>query len=133
SAQVGTTPPPPAPHRGGGVASGAAPPPPRHKIRHWLNTEQKQRSIDLGRKLVEKEAKRYKVAWLKLVAENALDGVLSEYGLARLDDLYADVGYGKVSARNIVERFISEEHKDAPPTDEGVLQKAVRKIFPFTG
>ncbi|HEY6844319.1 MAG TPA: RelA/SpoT family protein, partial [Thermoanaerobaculia bacterium] len=105
----------------------------RHKIRHWLNTEQKQRSIDLGRKLVEKEAKRYKVAWRKLLAENALDGVLSEYGLARLEDLYADVGYGKVSPRSIVERFVSEEQKDAPPTDEGVLQKAVRKIFPFTG
>ena len=105
----------------------------RHKIRHWLNTEQKQRSIDLGRKLVEKEAKRYKVGWRKLIAENALDGVLSEYGLARLEDLYADVGYGKVSPRSIVERFISEEHKDTPPTDEGVLQKAVRKIFPFTG
>src|SRR5256886_1474568 len=105
----------------------------RHKIRHWLNTEQKNRSTELGRKLIEKEAKRYKVGWRKLIAENALDGVLSEYGLARLEDLYADVGYGKVSSRSIVERFISEEHKDTPPTDEGVLQKAVRKIFPFTG
>src|SRR5438874_1474221 len=67
----------------------------RHKIRHWLNTEQKQRSIDLGKKLVEKEAKRYRVGWRKLVAENAIDGVLSEYGLAKLEDLYADVGFGK--------------------------------------
>src|SRR5216683_8326187 len=105
----------------------------RHKIRHWLNTEQKHRSIDLGKKLIEKEAKRYRVAWRKLIAENALDGVLSEYGLARLEDLYADVGYGKVSPRSIVERFVSEEQKETALTDEGVLQKAVRKIFPFTG
>src|SRR3954452_13494985 len=82
----------------------------RHKIRHWLNTEQKHRSIEVGRKLVEREARRYRVQWRKLVAENALDGVLSEHGLARLDELYADVGYGKVSARNIVERYV--------PTDE---------------
>src|SRR5712691_6359637 len=81
----------------------------RHKIRHWLNTEQKHRSIDLGKKLIEKEAKRYRVAWRKLIAENALDGVLSEYGLARLEDLYADVGYGKISARSIVERFAKED------------------------
>src|SRR5213594_1598587 len=105
----------------------------RHKIRHWLNTEQKQRSIDLGKKLVEKEAKRYRVGWRKLLAENALDGVLSEFGLARLEDLYADVGYGKVTPRSIVERFITEEQKETGLTDEGVLQKAVRKIFPFTG
>ena len=59
----------------------------KHKIRHWLNTEQKHRSIELGRRLIEREAKRYKVQWRKLVAENALDGILSEHGLPRLDDL----------------------------------------------
>jgi guanosine-3',5'-bis(diphosphate) 3'-pyrophosphohydrolase len=105
----------------------------RHKIRHWLNTEQKHRSIELGRKLIEKEAKRYKVQWRKLVAENALDGVLSEHGLARLDDLYADVGYGKVSPRSLVERFASDEQKEKGPAAEAsVLQQAVRRIFPFT-
>src|SRR2546423_269092 len=103
----------------------------RHKIRHWLNTEQKHRSIELGRKLIEKEAKRLKVPWRKLIAENALDGVLHEYGLSKLDDLYADVGYGKVTPRNIVERFGIDEQQPSEP--EGVIQRAVRKIFPFTG
>ncbi len=103
----------------------------RHKIRHWLNTEQKHRSIELGRKLIEKEAKRLKVPWRKLITENALDGVLHEYGLSKLDDLYADVGYGKVTPRNIVERFGIEEQQPSEP--EGVIQRAVRKIFPFTG
>ncbi|HUP47224.1 MAG TPA: bifunctional (p)ppGpp synthetase/guanosine-3',5'-bis(diphosphate) 3'-pyrophosphohydrolase [Thermoanaerobaculia bacterium] len=104
----------------------------RHKIRHWLNAEQKNRSIELGRKLVEKEAKKYKVHWRKLVAENALDGILTEHGFGRLDDLYADIGYGKVSARSIVERFVTDEQKEKGPSDEGVIQAAVRKIFPFT-
>src|SRR5512140_7530 len=99
----------------------------RHKIRHWLNTEQKHRSIELGKKLLEKEARRYRVVLKKLVAENALDGVLSEYGLARLEDLYADVGYGKSSSRSIIERFVPEERKEkAEP--ESALSTAVRKI-----
>ncbi|HEX9983439.1 MAG TPA: bifunctional (p)ppGpp synthetase/guanosine-3',5'-bis(diphosphate) 3'-pyrophosphohydrolase [Thermoanaerobaculia bacterium] len=100
----------------------------RHKIRHWLNAEQKHRSIELGKKLIEREAKRYKVQWRKLVAENALDGVLTEHGLPRIDDLYADVGYGKISARSIVERFVTDEQKAETP---GVIEQAVRKIFPF--
>ena len=104
----------------------------RHKIRHWLNAEQKNRSIELGRKLVEKEAKKYRVQWRKLVAENALDGILTEHGFPRLEELYADIGYGKVSARSIVERFVTDEQKEKGPTDEGVIQAAVRKIFPFT-
>ena len=104
----------------------------KHKIRHWLNTEQKHRSIELGKKLIEREAKRYKVQWRKLVAENALDGVLTEHGLPRLDDLYADVGYGKISARSIVERFAADEQKEKGGEQPGVIQQAVRKIFPFS-
>jgi GTP diphosphokinase / guanosine-3',5'-bis(diphosphate) 3'-diphosphatase len=54
----------------------------RHKIRHWLNTEQKNRSVELGRRLIEKEAKRScGCRSRKLIAENALDGVLAEHGL----------------------------------------------------
>ena len=103
----------------------------RHKIRHWLNTEQKHRSIELGRKLIEKEAKRLKVPWRKLITEAALDGVLHEYGHSKLDDLYADVGYGKITPRTIVERFVPTDEQ--PSEAEGVIQRAVRKIFPFTG
>src|SRR4029079_12380326 len=105
----------------------------RHKIRHWLNLEQKNRSTELGRKLIEKEAKKFKVPWRKLVAENALDGILTDYGMAKIDDLYADVGYGKMSARSVVERFITAEQKEkGAPAEPGVIQQAVRKIFPFT-
>jgi GTP pyrophosphokinase len=104
----------------------------RHKIRHWLNTEQKNRSIELGRKLIDKEAKKYRVSFKKLLTENALDGVLSEYGLARLEDLYADVGFGKIPAKSIVERFIPDDERDKrDQVPAGVIQQAVRKIFPF--
>jgi len=104
----------------------------RHKIRHWLNTEQKDRSIEVGRKLLEREARRYKVQIKKLIAQNALDGVLSEYGFARIDDLYADIGYGKVAPKAILERFVPENEKARPEEPPNVLQQAVRKIFPFT-
>ena len=103
----------------------------KHKIRHWLNAEQKHRSIELGKKLIEKEAKRCKVQWRKLITENALDGVLHEHGLGRLEDLYADIGFGKISARSIVERFVPSEQKDTS-SDESVIERAVRKIFPFS-
>jgi guanosine-3',5'-bis(diphosphate) 3'-pyrophosphohydrolase len=107
----------------------------KHKIRHWLNAAQKHRAIELGRKLIEREAKRYKVQWRKLVAENALDGILSEHGLPRLDDLYADVGYGKIAGRSIVERFVTDEQKEKGPAvvqPPGVIEQAVRRIFPFS-
>jgi GTP diphosphokinase / guanosine-3',5'-bis(diphosphate) 3'-diphosphatase len=106
----------------------------RHKIRHWLSVEQKVRSVELGRKLVEREAKKLRVPIKKLIAESALDGVLSEHSYARLDDLYADVGYGKIPARSIVERFVPVDEKEKSALESaGILQQAVRRIFPFGG
>ncbi|HVR41916.1 MAG TPA: bifunctional (p)ppGpp synthetase/guanosine-3',5'-bis(diphosphate) 3'-pyrophosphohydrolase [Thermoanaerobaculia bacterium] len=102
----------------------------RHKIRHWLNTEQKKRSVELGRKLVEKEAKKFRIPVRRLIAEGGLEGILAEHGYSRLDDMFADVGYGKLSARVVVERFVPEEDKrteEAP----SAFRDAVRKIFPF--
>ncbi|MFN2442822.1 MAG: bifunctional (p)ppGpp synthetase/guanosine-3',5'-bis(diphosphate) 3'-pyrophosphohydrolase, partial [Thermoanaerobaculia bacterium] len=103
----------------------------RHKIRHWLNAEQKKRSLELGRKLVEKEAKRSRVPIRKLIAESALDGVLAEHGYARLEDMFADVGYGKLAARTVIERFVPEEGKK--PEEPTPIRDAVRKMFPFGG
>jgi GTP diphosphokinase / guanosine-3',5'-bis(diphosphate) 3'-diphosphatase len=103
----------------------------KHKIRHWLNTEQKSRSTELGKKLIDKEAKRYRVNFRKLITENALDGIFAEAGWGKLDDLYADVGYGKVSAKSIVERFVPPDQKEKRENElPGVLQQAVRRIFP---
>jgi GTP pyrophosphokinase len=103
----------------------------RHKIRHWLNAEQKKRSLELGRKLVEKEAKKARVPIRKLIAESALDGVLAEHGYARLEDMFADVGYGKLAARTVIERFVPDDGtKVEEPTP---IRDAVRKMFPFGG
>ncbi|MGH9458261.1 MAG: RelA/SpoT family protein [Thermoanaerobaculia bacterium] len=104
----------------------------RHKIRHWLNTEQKKHSVELGRKLLEKEAKRFRIPIRKLIAESGLDGILSDQGYARLDDLFADVGYGKLAARSVIERFIPDQEKKAEDAPS-VIRDAVRKIFPFGG
>ncbi len=104
----------------------------RHKIRHWLNAEQKKRSLELGRKLVEKEAKRFRVPIRKLIAESALEGVLAEHGYARLEDMFADVGYGKLAARSVIERFVPDETRKAEETPSPI-RDAVRKMFPFGG
>jgi GTP pyrophosphokinase len=104
----------------------------RHKIRHWLNAEQKKRSLELGRKLVEKEAKRFRVPIRKLIAESALDGVLAEHGYSRLEDMFADVGYGKLAARAVIERFVPDDSKKAEEAPSPI-RDAVRKMFPFGG
>src|SRR5438270_8253264 len=60
----------------------------RNKIKHWLNVHQRERAIEIGRKLVEKEARKYRVP-MKELNEEQFNRVASEYGLGRQDDLLA--------------------------------------------
>src|SRR6185437_5492649 len=58
----------------------------RNKIKHWLNVHQRERAIEIGRKLIEKEARKYRVS-LKDIKEPDFQRVASDYGLGRGDDL----------------------------------------------
>ena len=77
----------------------------RNKIKHWLNVHQRERAIEIGRKLIEKEARKYRIA-LKEIKEEELTRIASGYGLGRPDDLMAGIGYGKYSARQVLARLL---------------------------
>src|SRR5256884_1258362 len=68
----------------------------RNKIKHWLNVHQRERAIEIGRKLIEKEARKYRIA-LKEIKDEDLSKVASGYGLGKAADLMAGMGYGKYS------------------------------------
>ncbi len=72
----------------------------RNKIKHWLNVHQRERAIEIGRKLIEKEARKYRIA-LKEIKDEDLQKVASGYGLGKADDLMSGIGYGKYSARQV--------------------------------
>ncbi len=80
----------------------------RQKIKHWLNIHQRERAIEIGRNLIEKEARKYHIA-LKNISEAELTRVASESGLAKPDDLLAALGYGRFSARSVLARVLPAE------------------------
>src|SRR6476659_7815224 len=103
----------------------------RNKIKHWLNVHQRERAIEIGRKLVEKEARKYRIA-LKELKDEELQRVASGYGLGKADDLMAGIGYGKYSARQILGRMapaagtpLADEEKEK----SGGLASVVRRVF----
>src|SRR6185437_2575840 len=73
----------------------------RSKIRQWINLHERQEATDVGRRLLEKEARQAGVS-LKKISSEDLQRVATEYGCSRVDDLYADLGYGKWSARQVI-------------------------------
>jgi GTP pyrophosphokinase len=101
----------------------------RNKIKHWLNIHQRERAIEIGRKLIEKEARKYRVP-LKELKDDDLRRAASEYGLGQADDLMAGIGYGKYSARQVLAKLspVASELSPTPDTSS-TFSSVVRRVF----
>jgi len=88
----------------------------KSKIRHYLNTAEKQQALEIGRKHLERELRRFDLSLKKVTAEPSPIAALGrELGVGqRLEDLFVAVGYGKVSARQVLSRLLPPEKLAEP-------------------
>jgi GTP pyrophosphokinase len=99
----------------------------RNKIKHLIQAEEKERSIELGRKLLEKEARRYDLNMGKLLEAERLTKVAHEFGFQN-DELFAQIGYGKVSPRQVLDKLVPQgELKEKAP--EHPMVSAVKRVL----
>ena len=92
----------------------------RSKIRHYLNTAEKQQALEIGRKHFERELKRFDLTLKKVLADpGKIEAVAHELGTgAKAEDLFAAVGYGKVSMRQVLRHLIPADKLEAPAAPE---------------
>ena len=109
----------------------------RNHIRHWIADQQRTESIEIGRKLLEKEADRFRVAPKKFLNnETELKRIANEYGLSRSEDLLASVGYGKTLPRNVLAKFLGTEKFDELDPEnhqETRLESGMKAVKKFIG
>ncbi len=75
----------------------------RNKIKHVISTTERAKAIDIGQKLLEKEARRLGVQLSKITKAD-LERVAGEYGYSKIDELHAALGYGKFSPRQVLQK-----------------------------
>lgn len=75
----------------------------RNKIKHVINTTERVKAIEIGEKYLEREARRLGVP-LSKITKAQWDEAASEYGCSKMEDLYAALGYGKFSARQVLQK-----------------------------
>jgi len=100
----------------------------RQKIKHWLNVHQRERAIEIGRKLIEKEARKYRIS-LKDIKDNELQKVAAEYGLGKVDDLMASLGYGKYSAKTVLGKVVPAGTPEGGEEKPGMISSVVKRVF----
>ena len=83
----------------------------RNKIKHVINANERVKAIEIGEKYLEKEARRLGVQLSKIQRAD-LEKVAGEYGVSKIEDLYAALGYGKFSARQALQKLAPQQIKD---------------------
>jgi guanosine-3',5'-bis(diphosphate) 3'-pyrophosphohydrolase len=100
----------------------------RSKIRHWINLHERQQATEVGRRILEREARVCGIS-LKKIPEADLQRVATEYGCGRVEDLYAELGYGKFSARQILAKATGQPLVEKPEEPQPKLVSTVKRIL----
>ena len=100
----------------------------RNKIRHFVQAEEKKRSIELGRRVFEKEARRFGLNAKTLMETEAFRKAAEEYGGVKDDELLAAMGYGKLAPRTVLTKLVPQDQlQERPP--EGKVASVVRRVL----
>ena len=88
----------------------------RSRIRQWIKTQEKDRSISLGREMCEKAFRKHKLNFNTLSKSEQMGRVVEEFGFKTMDDLIASVGYGKITPLQIVRKFSQKPDAESEPS-----------------
>jgi GTP pyrophosphokinase len=100
----------------------------RNKIKHYLEGEEKARAVDLGRRLLEKEVRRFDLNVKALLDEAALEKAAAASGGQKVDEMLAAVGFGRLQARQVLDKLVPAEQLQEPAAPTGVVS-AVRRAL----
>ena len=100
----------------------------RSKIRHVLQAEERVRSIEIGRRLFEKEARRFGLSPKTILESEELAKFAAEYGANKVDDLLTHIGYGKLSARTALQKAVPAGQLKEKAPDSAVVS-AVKRVL----
>ncbi len=97
------------------------------RIRQWIKNEEREESIAIGRDILGKELKKFNLNLTRHFNSEQLLDVVHRFSLNSVDDLLANIGYGKVSAKQVLNRLVPHLGIKEDKT-EGLVQKVVHKI-----
>ncbi len=104
----------------------------RNKIKHFIHTQEKARSTDVGRRLFEKDLRRFGVD-RAVASEEAVTRVAADFGAQKADDVYAAIGYGKVTARAVLARLVGQDTLRERQPSAGLASVVKRVLAPHGG
>ena len=84
----------------------------RNKIRHWIKTQEKERSITLGREMCEKLFRKKNLSFNAFVKSGDVGRAAESFGFKSVEDIIAQVGFGKITPLQILHKTLPDEEKE---------------------
>ncbi|MDH3826596.1 MAG: bifunctional (p)ppGpp synthetase/guanosine-3',5'-bis(diphosphate) 3'-pyrophosphohydrolase [Desulfobacterales bacterium] len=98
----------------------------RSKIRHWIKLQEKERSLTLGREMCEKAFRKERLNFNALVKSEKMMQIVEQFGFKAVDDLVANVGYGKITPLQVLRKFAPKIDEDE--VDESIFNKLIGRV-----
>ncbi len=104
------------------VTSGA-----KTKIRNWLRTEERKQSEIVGKSICERKFKQHGLDFQAMVKKGDISNILPELKVKDVKDLYLAVGFGKISANDLLKKAVPLENLDSTSNKERI-EKIIKTI-----
>ncbi len=97
------------------------------KIRHWIKREERDQSINLGKEILEKGLEQSHLNLPNIMKNEHISAIVKDLSLHSTQDLLASIGYGKISAKQIIHRLKPKLGVEEDKT-LGLVSKVVSRI-----
>jgi GTP pyrophosphokinase len=81
----------------------------KQRVRAFLKAEEHARSLALGMDLLSKDLRKVKMSLKKIEKDGTLGKVAEDLGLKTVGDLFAGIGYGRLSSAKIIAKLLPED------------------------
>jgi GTP pyrophosphokinase len=101
----------------------------KSKIRFWLKSQQRERSVVLGREILEGDLHRYQLDFQSLRESGKIEWLIKELGMKDEEAFLAALGYGRITTRQVLVKLIPPEKLDSGAKKaEGALKNLFRLV-----
>ncbi|MCG8422012.1 MAG: bifunctional (p)ppGpp synthetase/guanosine-3',5'-bis(diphosphate) 3'-pyrophosphohydrolase [Proteobacteria bacterium] len=106
----------------------------RTKIRYWLRREERERALALGKDLIEKALRKHSVSYSRALKSGALSRAAAELKCHGIDELTAQIGYGRLMPAQVVELVVPDNKRkkngaeSAEEDGKNPIKQILRKV-----
>jgi len=98
----------------------------RSRIRQWLKQEEKQRILSAGREILDREFRKVKLTLSQFLDDPRAEEVVKAFSFKTMEDLIIAVGYGRLTAQQVVRKFTLLREGEEEPSEEAMVVKKPR-------